>query len=149
MTSIMNNRHRVTSTVKKTDSPAEEDSKGLSVEGEIDWEPRSYSRFTFTALRSPGETATADSALVRKLFRVGWQHDFNSRLSLDAGIYDGVDDYSGTREDDRFGFNVGLSYEFRRWLELAARFRYSERDSNEPLADYEDQRFMITMEISR
>lgn len=129
---------------KDFDSPTEEDTDGTSVVGTVTWEPRTYSRFIFTALRQPNETATADSSYTSESVSADWQHDFSSRVTLNANISDGTDDYTGTREDDLFDAGLGLSYKMRRWLDLGARYSYSERDSNAALASFEDNIFMLT-----
>ncbi|WP_126455615.1 outer membrane beta-barrel protein [Sulfuriflexus mobilis] len=128
---------------KDFDSAAEEDNDGVSVVGKVTWEPRTYSRFTFTALRQPNETATADSSYTSELVSADWQHDFSSRVSLNANISDGTDDYTGTREDDLFNAGLGLNYKMRRWLDLGVAYNYSERDSNAPTASFDDNIFML------
>lgn len=134
---------------KKTfDSPTEEDISGTSIEAVAIWEPLTYSRVTFTALREPNEAATADSSYVSSTLTADWQHDFSSRTTFNANISDRTDNYSGTRKDDLFNVGLGIDYKLKRWLNIGASYRYSERDSNVVNASYDDNIFMFNVEIA-
>lgn len=69
-------------------------------------------------------------------------------MTLNANISDGSDDYTGTREDDLFYAGLGLNYKLHRWLDIGARYSYSERDSNALNASYEDNLFMLTVSLT-
>jgi len=133
---------------KDFDSAAEEDGSGASVEATVIWEPRTYSRVTFTAARQPNESATTDSFYISDFVSADWEHDFSSRTTFTANISDGQDEYTGTREDDLFNAGLGINYKLRRWLDIGARYSYSERESNAANASFEDNIFMLTVNMA-
>ena len=129
---------------KDFDSVSETDEDGLSVVGNVIWEPQTYSRLTFTALRQVNETATVDSSYTSSNLSVSWEHDFSSRVTLNANAGQGTDDYTGAREDDLTKFGVGVDYKFRPWVSFGLSYSYAERDSNVVNASYDSNVYMLT-----
>ena len=124
---------------------------GLSWEGTIRWSPRTYSFVDFTTAQSTSEsTGFGDYTLSRVIF-ANWTHSWTSRIQSRVRLGYRQDDYRGgafDRKDDTVTAGAGLSYQFRRWLRLEARYDYINRSSDIPVDEYNRNIFMFTVGAS-
>lgn len=123
---------------KDLDDPALEDFDGTRLGLDVTWRYKPYSIFVARAAREPNESATAgDTFYLSDWFEVEWLHRFSDRFRFDASVGVRSDDYSlSERVDDFQGWGVGVTYAFRRWVNIRAGYDYLERDSTVPEGDY-------------
>ena len=136
---------------KDFDSPNRPDVDGTSLAANITWSPRTYSSVTLTALTRPNETSTGDDSYTSNYYTLAWQHGLNDKLSLNANVFSGTDDYDGvnsTRKDDLLNYGVGVSYAFKRWLSVGLNYDYSKRDSTDAASDYEANIYTLSVSLS-
>lgn len=135
---------------KKFDSPEREDYDGLTYLGKVSWNPRYNTTIGLYASRRTEETTIRDSSyLLEEAYGLNIGYAFNQRLSL-RGFVDKInDDYQDARGDDITGYGLGASYNMTRWLNLGLDWQRYERDSTDPLADYDSDVFSITATFMR
>ena len=135
---------------KDFDAASQKDGDGTSYEASITWSPKTYSQFTLGLSRAPQESSTADNFYTSRLVSLDWIHSFGQKLDLTVNASDGVDEYSlGVREDKLMNAGLGLSYEFRRWMDVGLNYTYSKRDSTDNTADYTDNLVSLSVTFSK
>lgn len=144
--------------------PIYEDYSGLGWEASLQWRARTYSIFNLVTSRNPSEstnngadgtnptryptgktTAGADTVIVSAV-GADWVHHWKSYLRSRLALAGTNDEYIATdRVDHRYLAGAGVFYQFKRWAEVGVEYRYETRTSNEALAEYEDNVFMLTL----
>ena len=126
------------------------DKDGTSLVANITWSPRTYSHVTLTAVNQPNETANGDNFYTSNYYTLAWQHGFNDKVSLNANVLSGSDEYEGSsnRKDDLLNYGVGVKYAFQRWLDVALNYDYAERDSNQANSDFEANIVSLSATVS-
>lgn len=129
---------------------------GLTVEGNILWQPQEKTRVTLLLSRRPNETPQADTRffvstsayanLVHAFTRkwratavLGYTHD---RYSNPA--FSGLDGKTVTRDDNYVTAGVGLWYQLQTWLGMRVTYTYNERLSNLDSVQYNANSAMIS-----
>lgn len=130
---------------KDFSSVAEANGDDTSYEATIIWKPKTYSHLTLGFSSKPEETISTDSFYTRSTVFINWDHSFNSRLSLNLNLREGMDDFAGTREDDLSDAGIGVKYKFRRWMEFDLNYKTEKRDSTLNTLDYTNNAFMFTV----
>lgn len=115
----------------------------------LEWEPRTYSRFTLTTRQAYDEGDDGADAIRHTRARLDWRHAWSGRFSttLTFGTarlrYQGLD-----REDDLASAGLTLSYQPRRWLELAVGYSHRDNDSTEDRERYRRNLYSVTASAS-
>jgi hypothetical protein len=125
-----------------------EDYSSFGWEANLQWRPRTYSVFNLVTSRTPMESATglADAVVVSAI-GLDWVHYWKSFLRSRLNLLGTNDDYLGEdRLDHRYQAGAGVFFQPKRWLELGLQYRYETRTSDDPLAEYIDNVFMLTLD---
>jgi hypothetical protein len=132
---------------KAFDAGEREDYSDLGWQVDLQWRPRTYSTLNLTTARQPAESSSGLSdAVVVSYVDLDWIHYWRQFLRSELGVYATEDDYYGTpRQDNRYALTGGVFYQVRRWLEVGAEYRFETRDSNEPLAEYDNNVFSLSI----
>ncbi len=143
---------------KEMSDPAFNDFDGTSYLGKLVWQMRPFSRIQILASRTTEESAQqsrgdpeaaagelTDPYYVSRLIGLHWAHDLSTRWRLYAFFNHTEDDYPNDRDDTIKDLGIGLSYRFSRWLTVTAQYGDTERDSNDPAVEYEDQSFTLLL----
>jgi len=129
---------------------------GLTVDGNILWQPQERTQVTLLLSRRPNETALAETrffvstsasvimthAFTRKwraTALLGYDHD---RYSNPA--FSGLDGKTVTRDDNYVTAGVGLWYQVQPWLGMRVTYTYTERLSNLDSVQYNANTAMIS-----
>lgn len=110
-----------------------DDFSGGSWSGEIEWLPRSYSRFSLLTGRRPEETTSTGNFVDTADIRLRWEHKWNNRVKSRVDVLHRDEEYEASvssREDDTMLYSAGLDYAMRRWLVFGAYYTHEKRDSN-------------------
>ncbi len=84
--------------------------------------------------------------------RVGLEKSMGPKVRLSVSGFYANNDYPertayaggmGEREDDIWAASVGLKYNIQTWLSTSLSYRHEERDSNQDVYDYEDNRVSL------
>jgi len=133
---------------KDFDSDLRDDGTGLTWEIGIDWKPRTYSVVHFETAQTFDETNGTGDAIDTTHILLSWQHSWKKRFKTNVAFLYENSTFDPNREDDFFKFRAGADYAFRRWLNLGARYRYENLDSNNNTFDYDHNVFEITADFT-
>jgi len=122
------------------------DIDGLSYSLDMTWKPSTHTTFTIEANRQTKESARQSTAgFINKSYGVLAEHEFTARTKLKARI--GLDDAEYTnRTDSRTNIMLSVSHSLLTWLDVSLDYKSMNRDSNEPLFDFDSQSFGLTFE---
>jgi hypothetical protein len=111
----------------------------------IYWTPKPYSKVTGYTRRSSEENAGGVGNYLADSYGALWRHAFTERLELDTSIDYTIAEFDTVREDKYVSFDVGLTYELNRWLDVGATYQYFNRRSNIPGINYDDHMFLLEL----
>jgi len=120
------------------DNPSRDDFSKPGWEGQIQWAPRSYSKWDFLTSRLPRETSGNYGSFVwSSNYAAKWNHAWNSQFSTTANASYMEDEYQGIARTDKIS-TLGLrgAYQMRRWLSFGADYSWQRRDSDLDASDY-------------
>jgi hypothetical protein len=132
---------------KQYDSSAFSDLSGLTFWLDGVWNPNTYTKITFGAVRDTQNSAQPVSgAFVKNSVQVDIRHAITPRTALIGGLRYGREEFDDVleREDNRWDARGGVSYSLLGWLEIGAEYRYRERNSTVNIFDFSSNIFMIT-----
>lgn len=140
---------------KDFDDSTVDEMSGSMWEVGLDWKPRTYSTVslkTHQAIEENYESGIGASAIDVTSTTLSWKHYWTTRLASEIGYTHTERDYEEyanyDRKDELDAFNVGLTFEMRRWLDLGLGYRYAENDSNVIGESYERNIFGLTVAAS-
>ncbi|MFV8818161.1 outer membrane beta-barrel protein [Haliea sp. E17] len=116
---------------KNFSAESRENFSGLDWEIDLNWEPRSYSQFEFSAGRSEEETYGEGDFIDTMTYSLGWNHGWSDLLQSNISVSYSQETYHGIdRDQDVVDYSLGLSYQWRHWLAFELGADYSDSDSN-------------------
>lgn len=116
---------------REYDSGARSDEDGFTWEVGVTWKPRTYSILDLQTRRYTQETSGLGNAINTQDLSLDWNHHWNQRAQTTLRLIYSNEDYQGaSREDDNYAAEARYDYEYRRWLDLGAGYRYEDRDSD-------------------
>ena len=133
---------------KNFDSAALTDFSGTGWEARVRWSPLTYSIFELTTQRETNESSGIGDFILSSVVYGTWTHAWNNEVRSNALVGYRTDDFKGagaTRKDKTASAGAGVTYQFRRWLNLGAQYIYTDRSSNAPGMEYERNVFMLTL----
>jgi hypothetical protein len=134
---------------REYDSSLRGDDDGFSWEVDLNYKPRSYSRFNLESRRYTQETNGLGDAVDTNVTSLSWDHDWSSRTSSRLKVGGGQEDYtSSRREDDIYDLEASFYYALRRWVDFGMGVRYEERDSDISLYDYDRNEIFLEARLS-
>jgi hypothetical protein len=113
----------------------------------IHWAPKPYSKLTAYTRRTSRENAGDVGNFLADSYGLRWTHGFTRRIDLLSSIDYTVADFNTRRQDEYVTFDLGLNYQFTRWLGAGVSYQYLNRRSNIPGIDYDDQRFLFELTV--
>lgn len=135
-------------------------------EAAVTWKPRTYSTFNLSTRRSFDEGSdnslladgsgdgsnlfdSDDGAVKLQTHSLNWKHYWQKHLYSDLGYsYTDLQYLDSEREDELTGYNLGLTYEARRWLDIGIGYRHSENDSTRRSENYQRNVYALTISAS-
>ncbi|MGB3724225.1 MAG: outer membrane beta-barrel protein [Glaciecola sp.] len=140
---------------KDFDSALREDFDGIDWAAGVLWEPVDYASVEFVTGADTNETNGEGNFIRGRTHSISWRHDWLERLRSKVGVTWNNNRYEGElldgfniRSDDNLTFNAAMYYQFRRWFNVEAGYRFSERDSNRTEIDYNRNQFYINALIT-
>ena len=113
-----------------------DDTTLLVAEGNIQYRPRSFALLSLDLSRGINNTglglvADGDEESIQTLARLGWQHDWSTRVSTDAFVaLDVQDEICPTASDSTASAGFELNVAVRRWLQIGAGFESASRQAD-------------------
>ncbi|MDQ3204177.1 MAG: outer membrane beta-barrel protein [Pseudomonadota bacterium] len=115
----------------------------------LDWRPRTYSKFTFLAKQAMAEGDDGSDAVKATFTQVGWRHGWTERITTIAEGGMGRYEYEGQeRTDDLQDYNLAVEYEMRRWLDIELGYRHRDNDSDADNESFKRNVFQISFNVS-
>jgi hypothetical protein len=134
---------------KKFDSSLIKDGDTTVWDVDVTWAPRSYSQVLFSVSKDALESNGTGTFIEAENITVNWIHSWSDRLNSTIGFGLGDDEYPGsTRQDDRTNYNLGLDYDWKRWISVGAHYLYTDRDSNRNTFDFEKNVFLVNFDMT-
>ena len=125
------------------------DDQGFTWEIGVDWKPRTYSTITLKTDQDFVETNGTGNAGDRSQISLNWNHNWRARLSTNLELLYAQETYSpDPREDQYYQTAATVKYDFRRWLNLEAGYRFSNLDSTDDSFDYDQNVLEITADFT-
>jgi len=114
----------------------------------VDWRPKSYSTVHLETSQALAETNGTGDVVTQSSILAYWQHNWRDRFStrVDLGYQNSTMDPSN-REDDTYLLGVRADYAFRRWMNVGAGYRYSTVDSTDDTFGYDQNIFLINLDL--
>lgn len=115
---------------KDFDSNANDDYTSPMWEVGLAWRPRTYSTITLDTRRAFDEGDDGASTIAEQSARLGWEHEWSTRIRSELYYRYTEREYKGIdRDDDRNAYGLSLIYSPRRWIDLTLGYRYQDNDS--------------------
>lgn len=127
--------------------PMEPSGNNFTWDIRIHWSPKPYSKVTIYTQRSSLENAGGVGSFLADTYGVEWLHAFTERLELNSAFNYTVAEYDSPRDDKYLGFNVGLTHELTRWLDVGVTYQYLNRRSNIPGINYDDNMLWLKLTV--
>lgn len=131
-TALTSGTFKIGQAQKDFSDSSRENFKGVSWQGNIEWKPLTYSTIALNTSRSARDPDTAGDYLLETVYDASWQHNWNEKMSstINYSYVDG--DYSGVyRVDETNNLSADISYQFKRWLNVALFVDYIDKDSTD------------------
>ena len=111
---------------------------GVTWEGGVRWEPRTYSIVDLSTGRSAGDpSGTGTNYILSSFVTAGWTHRWKSYFSTRVNVRHADDEYSGLGRRDRTNtLGIAAAYDVRRNVRASVGIERTVRNSNTAGFDY-------------
>jgi hypothetical protein len=115
------------------------DINALSYSLDFIWKPKSYTQLKLGASRIAKESAIQGTAgFISKAYSVDLQHELSRLIVLNSKVQYAESDFALiTNTNTEFQF--GLTYSAKHWLDITLSYTLENRESNEPLFDFDSE----------
>ena len=125
------------------------DNDGFTWEVGVDWKPKTYSIVRLKTDQSFEETNGTGDAIDTMTFSLNWEHGWRPRIKSILDFIYTMEKYDpDPREDNIFNAGARVDYEFRRWLNLSAGYRFQQRSSSTDVFEYDQNIFELTADFT-
>ncbi|RLL55890.1 DUF560 domain-containing protein [Mariprofundus sp. EBB-1] len=114
----------------------------------MNWAPESYSIFDLSTESTINEADGSGSHIEAQNVKLGWNHDWNSKLSHTASVGFAKSKYIGLavpRQDDRTTAGLSIAYQIVRWLNVSASYDYTNNNSSAANSSYKSNVYGISL----
>ena len=130
-------------------SDARSNDDAFSWEVDLNYLPRTYSRFNLGTRRFFNETNGVGNAVDTQEVSLSWNHDWNTRSKTDVSLVFAAEDYTESdRQDDSYAAQALYTYAFRRWADLGVGYRFEELSSDLDFYDYTRNEVFLQAKLS-
>jgi len=107
-----------------------EDFKGVSWEGNINWQPLTYTTLSLTTSRATKNPDVQGDFIKESVYGVNWTHEWNEKITSTLNYSYRDEDYSGfERVDKNNNFYADVIYQFKRWADISLYMEHTDKDS--------------------
>lgn len=112
----------------------------------IDWEPRTYSKFSLSTRQSFDEGDDGSNAIKNTSSTLAWSHGWTPRITTRLFVGFSQQDYEGQdRQDDITKTGANLTYKIRSWLDIGAGYTYIDNNSDADNEGYKRNIYVISL----
>jgi len=131
------------------DLAAKDSNSSLVWEGNITWQPLSYSTLVASTSKASAESAGEGSYIDSANTSVSWEHEFSYLLSAGVKASYGEDEYvDSTRIDVNTGYGVQATYAPMSWMDVTASWDFTKRNSNDAVLDTDTNIFNLGVTLA-
>ncbi len=123
----------------------------LNWEGNLTWQPLSYSTVTVTTSQASSETSGAGDFINSSYSLVSWDHEYTNFVSAGIKASYGEDEYENSaddRNDINTAYGVQATYSPRSFLDVTVAYDLEERNSNVANLDSEANIFSLGLTLA-
>jgi hypothetical protein len=123
---------------------------GLAVSADLEWYITRLTTLSFEASRNSEDNVGAQTALpyIESRYGARVDHELLRNLILTAGAETGTREYDTIARDDDFTYaDVGADYLINRRFVVRGRFEYADVGSDDPAAEFEENRLSLGLSI--
>ncbi len=125
-----------------------EDQDGDSYLGKFTWLPSRFTSLNLYMSQTFEESIDLNSPVIKSaLSGISLNHSFTESFRGQLYLNYIEDDLINVRQDEISDYGIGLFYDIRRWLRLGAIWARTERNSTDPIADYDSDLFSLTLTL--
>ncbi|MCJ8293089.1 MAG: outer membrane beta-barrel protein [Colwellia sp.] len=107
-----------------------EDFKGVSWEGNVDWQPLTYTTLTLETSRAAKDPDGQGDYISESIYGANWKHEWNEKVTTTLNYSYIREEYTGfERLDKSNNFYVDVNYAFKRWVDVALFIEYTDQNS--------------------
>ena len=115
---------------KKFSDARREDFKGVSWEGNVDWQPLSYTTLTLETSRSAKDPDVQGDYISESIYAANWSHEWNEKVTTTLNYSYIREEYTGfERLDKSNNLYADINYAFKRWVDVALYIEYTDQNS--------------------
>ncbi|WP_029408399.1 outer membrane beta-barrel protein [Thiomicrorhabdus sp. Milos-T2] len=116
-------------------------------EASVDWSPLTYSTVTLTTNQQIDEGSYGASYTDSANNGIQWKHDWGRGYASQVSLNNRTDDYNGIRKDTTNSIGAGITYNIRRWADIAFDFQHSDRTSTDSTQEYNRNIYKLTFNV--
>jgi hypothetical protein len=115
---------------KSFESSTRQNFSGLSWAANLQWQPMSYSTFSFkTSRQGTDPNGTGDDARASQ-YSIKWKHNWNQRINTQFALSLADNKYYSTiRKDDTTSINTSIDYALLRWVDVSFYIELTNKNS--------------------
>jgi hypothetical protein len=115
---------------KKFSDASREDFKGISWEGNVDWQPLTYTTLTLETSRAAKDPDRDGDYISESSYGANWEHEWNEKVTTTLNYSYIREEYTGfERLDKSNNLYADVIYEFKRWADVAVYIAYTDQNS--------------------
>ena len=115
---------------KKFSDARREDFKGVSWEGNVDWQPLSYTTLTLETSRAAKDPDVQGDYISESIYAANWSHEWNEKVTTTLNYSYIREEYTGfERLDKSNNLYADINYAFKRWVDVALYIEYTDQNS--------------------
>ena len=151
ITPNMTSRAQAGGTQKKFEDSERDEWSGLTWTLSLLMQPTELDTVTITGQKAPEETSLQGDFINRESLTTTWDHSWSDRVDTSLSGTVARERYEQSIDDrDDYIYNVTAraNYAFRRWVNTYVSYSYDNKDSNADNLSYEQNAFMIGVDLS-
>ncbi len=126
-----------------------EANSSLAWEGNITWQPQSFSKLVLSTSKASAESAGEGSYIDSANTSVSFDHEFSYSLSAGVKASYGEDEYvDSARSDVNTGYGIEATYAPLSWVDVTASWDFTKRNSNSATLDTDTNIFNLGMTLA-
>ena len=134
---------------KDFDAGSLTDTDGVTWDGLVTWNPKSYSTVSVNFGQEFAESTTNDAFIDTNNYGVNWGHFWSDKLKSTVAFNSTVEDFSNSsRKDTSNTFTFGLNHDTRRWLNLGVGYTFTDKNSDLADSSYKSNEITFTLQAS-
>lgn len=140
---------KIGSSTRSFDQSGIDSSTRFSWEGNVKWEPMTYSTVTLRTSQNANETSGAGNFIANTNTSIAWDHKFSTFISAGLEASRSSDNYVGdnttqtkdgkSRKDEKISYGLSVTYSPMTWVDVKASLKQTDRNSNDDTLDYDTQ----------